>query len=998
MSEEDVKSKIILPWIKDLGISIDELSFETKFSLRLGKSIHQIKGKKSKKFALGYSDILVKKGDQNLFIIEVKDLDIKISDEDIQQAISYSKLLHPIAPFSIITNGKTTKIYDSITQEDITNKNISECSKYWKNGLKLSVEEELEQRFLGIQNFIGYSKENLEVFSKSQVDLRILSLKGNKDNLSKKYIPELYLHNEKINSEFQNYLSTDKQCFAIIGEAGIGKTNLICSLSEANLSKNLVFFFNGTELIRDIITSIKDDCNWFFSTHLQAEEVLKRLVQLTKSERKLLIFIDAIDEVSISNFILEFNELIKKILKYSNIKLCVSCKINEWDKFLNIKGNPSSICDTIYHPHNNDNRRKDIPGIYVERFNDLELEKLDQLYRSLFNYRGTLKHNIKNELRLGLTLRIFASVYSNKQVPDTFNDIKMFEEYLKIILEKIDYEKALNFLIEIAKVILEENKDTTLFHLTVGNVDEILLRKRLNLSPNDNLYPELFSYNILIRVNQEDGNNFITFYFGKLRNYIIALKVLKLQNLSSYEFKNKIEELINNSIGREALLWYYQISKSEHKEVLQEFYYVKALLFVNEYERLLNKYFYVIKDQFDPYTKGEIGLVINKIIYEGGRSYGFFPLTHNQEKLKLFDGSLYYINHPSLLELKIKNIQTSGSDFLNNDPYNEATVLIKEKLEKIIFDGELFEDESEDILKEKVLAIIYNYYEEINIELKIRNYSLLNLIEDLPINLDDILKKIKLKFAERYYEDLFIENNIRNGVFNLTIDRKIIKEKALDALKRNLDIPDPKVSGKVPPFGVLKDSIMILKEHFRCMEINEHVLPTPDISYRESQKILSEKQKRTNYIPDVILSQFSNERLKEYFEIFFSKFLEVYKKLIEINFSGLEDSFTLYKKLPVLVRCQIFLDQEWIPLSYGIKEIEGSSKVIVEINPKDLIDWREYRVTSQLTSDILRNTRPVDLVSNSIFEKAREHCPLRNFIYNWILDEYRSIKNNLKYT
>ncbi len=40
-------------------------------------------------------------------------LEGRIGSDDIDQAISYSRLVHPIAPFSLITNGKEIRIFDT---------------------------------------------------------------------------------------------------------------------------------------------------------------------------------------------------------------------------------------------------------------------------------------------------------------------------------------------------------------------------------------------------------------------------------------------------------------------------------------------------------------------------------------------------------------------------------------------------------------------------------------------------------------------------------------------------------------------------------------------------------------------------------------------------------------------------------------------------------------------------------------------------------------------
>ena len=51
-------------------------------------------------------------------MVEVKAPDEKLTDDDRDQAISYARLVHPIAPFALVTNGRDDwKLYDSITKD-----------------------------------------------------------------------------------------------------------------------------------------------------------------------------------------------------------------------------------------------------------------------------------------------------------------------------------------------------------------------------------------------------------------------------------------------------------------------------------------------------------------------------------------------------------------------------------------------------------------------------------------------------------------------------------------------------------------------------------------------------------------------------------------------------------------------------------------------------------------------------------------------------------------
>jgi hypothetical protein len=81
-----------LPFLQDLGFDLSEISFEDRFTIRLGRS-------KSK---LERSDILIKRNGINLFVIELKNESVTITQDDIDQGISYARLLPDnIPPFTM---------------------------------------------------------------------------------------------------------------------------------------------------------------------------------------------------------------------------------------------------------------------------------------------------------------------------------------------------------------------------------------------------------------------------------------------------------------------------------------------------------------------------------------------------------------------------------------------------------------------------------------------------------------------------------------------------------------------------------------------------------------------------------------------------------------------------------------------------------------------------------------------------------------------------------
>lgn len=448
MNEEDIRGKLLLPYLRDLGFDVSEISLERAFTIRLGKSKH----------VTGRSDILCKRNRKNLFIIEVKNDSISISQEDIDQGISYATaLVDNIAPFTIITNGKTTKIFDSISRIELTDKNISEQSSFWKNGYTLSTDEELRIRYEALKKFVSFSSENLKLFCKKQVQDRMGPIIGSIDDPYSKFVKELYVQRQELLFAFNNFINSEASIFGIVGSAGVGKTSTMCSLALQNLEDKFVFFYNAAIINKSPLEHIAQDLNGVFSSKSESDLVLKKLDELGRFLNKsVLIFIDAIDESVNTNISLELSEIALSCRNLDKVKICISCKSNIWKNILNINGTYTHLFEELNKFHDLIGSLDNSPGFLLEEFSDEEFKGIIPLYKNTFGFKGQISESLAKELRNGFFLRIFSEVYSQKQIPEKIDDKELITKYLKKSLEKtkLGVQSGLRILSKIGKILV----------------------------------------------------------------------------------------------------------------------------------------------------------------------------------------------------------------------------------------------------------------------------------------------------------------------------------------------------------------------------------------------------------------------------------------------------------------------------------------------------------------------------------------------------------------
>ncbi len=119
LNEETVKVRYVIPFLQRCGFHPNDLLLEATFSVVLGR--RQITPPKES----GRLDILVRLADRNILVVEVKRDGSPITDENRDQAISYARLVHPVAPFALVTNGSEFHLFDTITKKEVNETRLS---------------------------------------------------------------------------------------------------------------------------------------------------------------------------------------------------------------------------------------------------------------------------------------------------------------------------------------------------------------------------------------------------------------------------------------------------------------------------------------------------------------------------------------------------------------------------------------------------------------------------------------------------------------------------------------------------------------------------------------------------------------------------------------------------------------------------------------------------------------------------------------------------------
>lgn len=939
--EEEVKIKIVLKWLEEIGIRKDELEFEKSFSLRIGTYKHDVQTEKDYKNACPRLDILVKRNQKNLFVIETKSSDTNISQKEIDQACSYARLIHPIAPFFIVTNGKEFKLFYTIEKSEVQKDDFKLRDNY---DVKLPDDEYLEALSL----FIGYSPDNLKKFCSWQVEEYMSSLKGSETDPFKKYIPELYVPPEELNCEFQNFIESNEKVFSVTAASGMGKTCWICNTTEQYLEKEYpVFFYRLRDCNEGIIGQIADDINWELSPNLAKIEVMKRILSIfSKQQKDLLIFIDGCDEVDVMRARKNLEELIKRT-KNNKCKIILTCKSNIWPDLKKENGIPTSLFSI---------KVNEIIEVQETQF-FIMLEK----YKEYYSFKGIIQSELMNQIRHNPFFMRLAFVTAKKEnlTNLTYSIKNIFKNYIDEITNLFDSKERLaviKALVEIAKKLFE-NKSY--------DFDEIL-------EPIGKIPEKLYDINVLEK-NTDGLTQKVSFYFSKIRDFVIAFYVLRLDEMSNEKLREHINNIGNQdktSLHTEVLSLYYLLAKKQHKEIIDYPLRDKAICYVDYYSEILNTFFPNIKTKLPPFTNEDIGFIGHFLVGEKKMlSYGFIPLTNEIEKIQLF---------PTI----VKTEQTKDGKKHTVESCNMAFIYGAKSLH-FFSTANAFVDI--DIKREVLLhEVLHNFENMVKIGF---------LDESMCISL--LIERVLAVYLKYYSGDLsLILTNLSNGRFS--IDFRSLRE--IITSKDKAEIPFPlfinlnkfdyhSYNKEIYPFEkMILDDLNSLN-NLGIDEIDSNQLFLLDSKYFKLQ------------YPEMIKFNYDEidfEIVKDVVKQLLSSFLQEYKVIIEQNFTCFSKYFNLYNFMP----CTLFVLIEGAKICYTYckllekDRVEDKNNIIMIKNKNevrsynDLIEYNDLTYKSYCTHwTSLTNILSPYLDDYLYFEIHKHHLPIRNLVYKQIQEE-----------
>lgn len=287
-------------------INKGNITHQQQFQLTLGHNTYLYDGTKKDK-AFARSDVLIKHKGVNLAILELKAPGITLSNDDAIQGISYARLLDPMPPLTIISNGENTQFFKTYDRKPWIAGNINEhvVKSLFQTAMKCASADidEAITILLGRDNDMW--REILERYTKKALE----EIEGDMGDFTYQVAKKFQLERTVVEQLIEKAL--DCPLISFVGPILAGKTNVIYQMCK-KCTDNLIPVYIDVSASYNPFEKIS---NWFcrevfrsFRTNEIKYWLINGFSEREKKSRVVFIF-DNICSVNDKLFWREINQL-----------------------------------------------------------------------------------------------------------------------------------------------------------------------------------------------------------------------------------------------------------------------------------------------------------------------------------------------------------------------------------------------------------------------------------------------------------------------------------------------------------------------------------------------------------------------------------------------------------------------------------------------------------------------------------------------------------------
>ena len=375
------------------------------------------------------------------------------------------------------------------------------------------------------------------------------------------FIPEIYIHRIEAESHFNNFLNSDASALIVIGDSGIGKTNLLGWMSTLQEAGHILFYYNYAGFTRpDVEYAVALDLSPRFPDALP--EVLDHIGELAADKGKQFIFIfDAIsefhgdDHTGAESLLKHINTFVEH-LPSRNIRIVLSCRTSTWKR---LDPETMGLFSYLYFQPTDQET-----VLRLDLFTPEMLEEAYQRYLQYFKLRtpfNKLSADLRERLRNPLMLRMLAETYRNQTEPIAYSKLALsiFQRFYDSRVSGTKKRQDQDFIDELAAEMIRQRRSTF-------RVEDLARNERLRsaiLSDDaDSSYNRLLDKGLLAEISGGPlPGDMVKFTYDQLGGYILAGHLQSMHSSAANTdqireiTRNQITELIRDA-QQFSLAWY----------------------------------------------------------------------------------------------------------------------------------------------------------------------------------------------------------------------------------------------------------------------------------------------------------------------------------------------------------------------------------------------------------------------------------------------------------
>ena len=416
--------------------------------------------------------------------------------------------------------------------------------KSWNDFELAHASEEREEKVLP-KNWLAFQK-------------RAFELSDNAYNLIKNQsgIPFKAVAKRKIGEDrIENFIESDKMALSFVAPGGSGKSTMLAKWYEGirrnTSNKDIVLFFDASFMINCLSSDFMLERWLEEQLNSNSKSYLKHFLDRPKAcEGKIILILDALDEVSYENtklerLFLQLNQFIANRKDSKNMKLILTSRTSTWEKFaMPFIQKENSLLEAWYEID------LDLDQIDKRNFPPMNAGEIQHVFDATINQQFFYELKVENldyyqrhTISNPFFLELFVKTYAPDKANEASDGFKLINEFLK---NKVYYSRYSEEKIEILKGILKIQKHGKGLH-SVKKMD-LKSMYPIHLKTAGNYYyayEEMLSYGLIseyVSVNEYNGYcKFIKIYNEQLFEILLVNELIDFNGGVDFELFKQIE-------------------------------------------------------------------------------------------------------------------------------------------------------------------------------------------------------------------------------------------------------------------------------------------------------------------------------------------------------------------------------------------------------------------------------------------------------------------------